>query len=60
MVELRCPCHRLLMKMSSTSSYRLETMCPRCKTLRSFASTGEPVQTIKLALDGKLVTAVVR
>jgi len=40
MHEIRCVCHRLLMKISSTSSYRLEAMCPRCKKLALYASTG--------------------
>lgn len=30
-VEIRCSCHRLIMKASSTSSGRVEILCPRCK-----------------------------
>lgn len=40
LLEVRCACHRLLMKISSTSSYRLEAKCPRCSKLGVYASTG--------------------
>lgn len=39
--ELRCGCHRLLARISSTSSAKLEIKCPRCAKLALYqASTG--------------------
>lgn len=39
--EVRCACHRLLLRVSSTSSARLEVKCSRCAKLAIYqASTG--------------------
>lgn len=33
LTEARCGCHKLLLKVSSTSNARMEVKCPRCSTL---------------------------
>ena len=39
--DVRCGCHRLLLRVSSTSSARFEVKCSRCAKLSIYqASTG--------------------
>lgn len=40
--EIRCACHRLLLRVSSTSSARFEVKCSRCSRLAMYqSSTGQ-------------------
>lgn len=42
--DLRCLCHRLLMRVSSTSaSARIEAKCPRCSKVTTFQVTSTGV-----------------
>ena len=57
--EVRCECHKLLMRISSTSRARLEIKCPRCKTTLSARVGGGPVFVHTIAASGATSAKVV-